>query len=107
MRRVTERHRQVPNTKLPIMALDQICSRAPSSIRDGRLTSLDEPQSSQTCVTVLADDDVVVHGNAEVTIRTIALIIWMSGWDGAGSPEAMVEIAICLFWGNHPLHLPG
>jgi hypothetical protein len=52
------------HTKLPIMALDQICSRAPSSIRDGRLSSLDEPQSSQTCVTALADDDVVVHGNA-------------------------------------------
>ena len=29
------------------------------------LTSRDELQSSQTCVTVLADDDVVVDGNAE------------------------------------------
>jgi hypothetical protein len=34
-------------------------------MRDGRLSSLDEPQSSQTCVTVLADDDVVGHGDAE------------------------------------------
>jgi hypothetical protein len=30
-----------------------------------KLTSLDEFQSPQTCVTVLADDDVVVDGDAE------------------------------------------
>jgi hypothetical protein len=50
---------------LQITTLDQICSRAPSSIYDGHLTSLDKLQSSQTCVTVLADDDVLVDGNAE------------------------------------------
>jgi hypothetical protein len=59
------RHRQLRNTKLQITTLDQICSRAPSSIYDGHLTSLDKLQSSQTCVTVLADDDVLVDGNAE------------------------------------------
>ena len=30
-----------------------------------KLTSLDQLQSPQTCVPVLADDDVVVDGNAE------------------------------------------
>jgi hypothetical protein len=37
---------------------------------------------------VLPHDDVIVHGNAKrVAISTIALIIWMSACDGAGSPE--------------------
>jgi hypothetical protein len=45
------------NTKLQIKALDQICGRAPSSIYDGSLTSLDEHQPSQTCVTVPANDE--------------------------------------------------
>src|SRR5438132_4181037 len=59
---VTERHRQHRNTKLPIKTLDQICSRATSSICDGQLTSLNQLQSSQTCVTILAGDEVVVDG---------------------------------------------
>src|SRR5256885_529745 len=62
---VTERHRQPRNSKLPIKTLDQICSRATSSIYDGQLTSLNQLQSPQTYVTILADDEVVVDGNAE------------------------------------------
>src|SRR5918996_5200708 len=51
--------------KLQIKALDQICSRVPRSIYDELLISLDELQPSQTCVTVLADDDVHVWGTGE------------------------------------------
>ena len=51
------------------------------------LTPLDELQSSQTCVTVLADDDVVVDGSAERGGNsTIALVIWISA-RGVGSRE--------------------
>ena len=52
------------------------------------LTPLDELQSSQTCVTVLADDDVVVDGNAERGGNsTIAFVIWISACGAVGSPE--------------------
>jgi len=61
MRGVAESSRQLRTTKSPIKALDQICSRAPCSIYDEPLTLPDELQSSQTCVTVLADDDMVVE----------------------------------------------
>jgi hypothetical protein len=80
-----ERHRQLRDMKLPIKALDQIGSRAPSSIYDARPTSLNQLQSSQTCVTILADDEVVVDGMPSgVAIWTIALVIWISGCDGVG-----------------------
>jgi hypothetical protein len=49
------------------------------------LTALDQLQSSQTCVTVLADDDVVVHGNAERGGNsTIAFVIWISAVGPSG-----------------------
>jgi hypothetical protein len=39
-------------------------------------------------VAFLADDDVVVHGNAErVRDSMIDCVIWMSARDGVGSPE--------------------
>jgi hypothetical protein len=39
-------------------------------------------------VSAPADDDVVMHGNAEWNaISMIALVIWISACDGAGSPE--------------------
>ena len=37
---------------------------------------------------VLADDDVVVHGDAErVAMSTMAFVIWISACEGVGSPE--------------------
>ena len=52
------------------------------------LTPLDELQSSQTCVTVLADDDVVVDGSAERGGNsTIAFVIWISARGAVGSRE--------------------
>jgi hypothetical protein len=43
-------------------------------------------------VTVLADDDVVMHGDSErLAISTIALVIWISACDGVGSPEGAVQ----------------
>jgi hypothetical protein len=45
----------------------------------------------QTCVTVLADDDVVVDGNAErVAIWTIAFVIWISACGGRRIAGGMV-----------------
>jgi hypothetical protein len=35
----------------------------------------------------LADDDVVVHGDAGLAMSMMALVIWMSACDGEGSPE--------------------
>jgi hypothetical protein len=53
---------------------------------------LDQLQPLQTCMPVLADDDVVVHGNAERgAIWTIALVIWMSACDGVGSPGVCIN----------------
>ena len=54
---------------------------------------------------VLADDDVIVHGNAEpgVAIWTIALVIWISACDGVGSPEGWVNKAISCTDGWMPL----
>ena len=88
MRRVTKRHRQLPNTKLPIRHGTKYAV-APSSIYDDQ-ASLDELQSLQTCVTVLADDDVAVDGNAarsmllshgrgQVASRTL-LYVHSRGW---------------------------
>jgi hypothetical protein len=74
--------------KLQIKARDQICSRAPCSIYDGPLTLLDELQSSQTCVTALADDDMVVEEMPTGLARsTIAFVIWISACGAVGSPE--------------------
>jgi len=54
----------------------------------GRMTASDQLQPLQTRMPVLADDNVVVHGNAErVATWTIALVIWISACDGVGSPE--------------------
>ena len=54
------------------------------------LTPLDELQSSQTCVTVLADDDVVVDGSAERGGNsTIAFVIWISARGAVGSREGV------------------
>jgi hypothetical protein len=51
------------------------------------LTPLDELQSSQTCVTVLADDDVVVDGNAERRGNSTIAFVWISTRGAVGSRE--------------------
>jgi len=62
-----------------------------SALGDGLYSAgrgLDQLQPLQTRMAVLADDDVVVHGNAErPAMSTIARVIWISACDGVGSPE--------------------
>ena len=53
-----------------------------------KIGTLDQPQALQARMPVPADDDVVVHGNAEgLAIPMMALVIWMSACEGEGSPE--------------------
>jgi hypothetical protein len=52
-----------------------------------RAVRLDQPHPLQARMPALADDDVVVHGNAERgSDSMIAFVIWMSACDGVGSP---------------------
>jgi hypothetical protein len=47
---------------------------------------LDQPQPLKAGVTVFADDDVIVHRNAErIATAMICCVIWMSACDGVGS----------------------
>ena len=50
--------------------------------------ALNQPQPLQARVPLLADDDVVVHRDAEgFATSMICWVIWMSARDGVGSPE--------------------
>jgi hypothetical protein len=59
---------------------------------DGANFGLDQLQPFQARMPVLADDDVVVHGDAGRAMSMIALVIWMSACDGVGSPEGWLRI---------------